>query len=99
MFPSEQNSPHFRITAPGHTYSVGTTHITPRSKKWFSGDKKKKKNLILFRYKTQINTQCCSHTFRETHSLRRTMQIVECSLLHRRAQGSLLFTKDPDQFL
>ena len=30
---------------------------------------------------------CCSHTFRETNSLRRTMQIVECSLLHRRAQG------------
>ena len=31
--------------------------------------------------------QCCSHVFRETNSLRRTMQIVECSLLHLRAQG------------
>ena len=30
---------------------------------------------------------CCSHTFQETNSLRRTMQIVECSLLHWRAQG------------
>ena len=30
---------------------------------------------------------CYSHAFRETNSLRRTMQIVECSLLHRRAQG------------
>ena len=26
------------------------------------------------------------------------MQIVECSLLHRRAQGSLLLAKDPDKF-
>ena len=26
------------------------------------------------------------------------MQIVECSLLHRRAQGSLLLAKDPNQF-
>ena len=30
---------------------------------------------------------CCSHKFWETNSLRRTMQIVEYSLLHRRAQG------------
>ena len=29
----------------------------------------------------------CSHTFLETNSLRRTMRIVECSLLHWRAQG------------
>ena len=42
---------------------------------------------------------CCSHAFWETNSLRRTMQIVECSLLHRRAQGSLLLAKDPDKFL
>ena len=27
------------------------------------------------------------------------MQIVECSLLHRRAQGSLLLAKGPDQHL
>ena len=31
--------------------------------------------------------QCCSLTFRETNSPRRTMQTMECSLLHRRAQG------------
>ena len=30
---------------------------------------------------------CYSHAFRETDSLRRTMQIVKCSLLRRRAQG------------
>ena len=29
----------------------------------------------------------CSHTFQKTNSLRRTMHIVECSLLHWRAQG------------
>ena len=27
------------------------------------------------------------------------MQIVECSLLHRRAQGRVFLAKDPDQFL
>ena len=41
---------------------------------------------------------CCSHAFSETNSLRRTMQIVECSLLHQRAQGSLLLAKDPTTF-
>ena len=30
---------------------------------------------------------CYSHAFWETNSLRRTMQIVECSLLHWRGQG------------
>ena len=30
---------------------------------------------------------CYSHAFQETNSLRRTMQIVECSLSHWRAQG------------
>ena len=40
-----------------------------------------------------------SHTFQETNSLRRTMQIVECSLLYQRAQDSLLLAKDPNQFL
>ena len=29
---------------------------------------------------------CCSHAFRETNSLRRAMQIMECSLLHQWAQ-------------
>ena len=33
--------------------------------------------------------ECCSQAFRETNSLRRTMQIMECSLLHQRAQGSV----------
>ena len=31
--------------------------------------------------------ECCSHRFQDTNSLRRTMQIVECSLLHRQAEG------------
>ena len=29
-----------------------------------------------------LRISCCSHAFRETNSLRRTVQIVECSLLH-----------------
>ena len=37
--------------------------------------------------KGKINHSWCSHVFQEANSLRRTMQIVECSLLHRRAQG------------
>ena len=41
---------------------------------------------------------CCSLAFWETNSLRRTMQIVEWSLLHRRAQGRVL-AKDPNQHL
>ena len=32
---------------------------------------------------------CCSHALQETNSLRRTMQIVEGSLLHRQAQGRI----------
>ena len=35
---------------------------------------------------------------KQTHS-EGQMQIVECGLLHRQAQGSLLSAKDPDQFL
>ena len=46
-----------------------------------------------------VQLLCCSRTFRETNSLRRTMQIVECSLLHQQVQGSLLLAKDPNQFL
>ena len=42
----------------------------------------------------------CSHMFWETKSLRMTMQIVECSLLHQGApRQSLLLAKDPNQFL
>ena len=32
-------------------------------------------------------SHCCSYAFQETNSLRRTVQIVEFSLLHQRAQG------------
>ena len=37
----------------------------------------------------------------ETNSLKRTMQVVECSLLHTAyyPRQSLLLAKDPDQFL
>ena len=31
--------------------------------------------------------ECCSHAFWETNSLRKTMQIIECRLLHQQAQG------------
>ena len=34
-----------------------------------------------------LDRHCCSSKFQETNSLRRTMQIVECRLLHRQAQG------------
>ena len=33
-----------------------------------------------------VMPSCCSHTFWVTNSLRRTMQIVECSLLYQQAQ-------------
>ena len=42
---------------------------------------------------------CRSHVFQEINSLRRTVQIVECSLLHWQAHGSLLLAKGSDQFL
>ena len=54
------------------------------------------KSSVCLPNKTQLSTsrlwiyfswQCYSHAFQETNSLRRTMQIVECSLLHQRAQG------------
>ena len=34
-----------------------------------------------------VHSCCCSHTFCETNSPRRTMQRVECSLSHRQARG------------
>ena len=34
-----------------------------------------------------MGSHCCSHVFRETNLLRRTMQIVECRFLHQWAQG------------
>ena len=43
---------------------------------------------------------CCSPAFRETNSLRRTMQIVELRFLTPAGpRQSLLLAKDPDQFL
>jgi len=43
---------------------------------------------------------CCSQTPRETNSLRRTVQIVECSLLHQQVQGRVSsLARDPDHFL
>ena len=41
----------------------------------------------------------CSHGFQETNALRRTVQMVECSLLHRRPKAESLLAKDPDYFL
>ena len=35
----------------------------------------------------KVRWHYCSHAFQETNSLRRTIQIVECSLLHWQAQG------------
>ena len=34
-----------------------------------------------------LQSHCCSHVFQKTNSLRKTMQIAECSLSHQRAQG------------
>ena len=52
------------------------------------------KNVVLIQVLSQKNIKykmkmyfCCSHEFRETNSLRRTVQIAECGLLHRRAPG------------
>ena len=44
-------------------------------------------SLCLLHWQGKQILYCCSHTFWETNSLRRTIQIVECSLSHRRAQG------------
>ena len=38
---------------------------------------------------------CCSHAFRETDSLRRTMQIVECSLSPRRPKAESPLSQGP----
>ena len=43
-------------------------------------------DLRKFILKFVLHSTVISHTFWETNSLSRTMQIVECSLLHRRAQ-------------
>ena len=64
----------------------------------FVAVKRKKKTRGVSFFFSFLRTKCCSCAFREANSLRRTMQIVECSLLHRRAQGSLLIAKDPDPF-
>ena len=38
---------------------------------------------------------CCSYAFQETNSLRRTMQIVECSLLHGRPNAEAPLSQGP----
>ena len=43
-----------------------------------------------FMVQLDVHSCCCSHTFFETNSPRRTMQTVECSLSHRWARGSPL---------
>ena len=55
--------------------------------------------LDIYLYTIYMIIYCYSHAFRGTDSLRRTMQIVKCSLLRQWAQGSLLLAKDPDQHL
>ena len=43
--------------------------------------------------------KCCSHTFQERNSLRRPMQIVECSLLHWWAQSRVSsYPRTPTSF-
>ena len=37
----------------------------------------------------------CSHAFQETNALGRTVQMVECSLLHRQAQGRVSLSQGP----
>ena len=52
---------------------------------------------ILYHWDTaEVHSSCCSHAFWETNSLRRTMQIVKCSLLHWWAQGRVSSAKNPD---
>jgi len=48
---------------------------------------------------SQILYHCCSQTPQEANSLRRTTQIVKCSLLHRRVQSSFLLARDSNQIL
>ena len=48
---------------------------------------------------SQILYHCCSQTPQEANSLRRTTQIVKCSLLHQRVQSSFLLARDSDQIL
>ena len=43
----------------------------------------------------QRNLVCYSHAFQETNSLRRTMQIVQCSLLHRRSKAESPLSQGP----
>ena len=57
----------------------GGEHISPLSLGVHKGISNKLDTILL--------SQCCSHAFQKTDSLRGTMQIVECSLLHQRSQG------------
>ena len=42
-----------------------------------------------------VHSCCCSHAFCETHSLGRTMQRVECSVLHWWPKAESPLAKDP----
>ena len=46
-----------------------------------------------------MHQKCCSHALREANSLRRTMQMVECSLLHRGPKAESPLSRGPGQFL
>ena len=48
---------------------------------------------------TERLKNCCSHVFRETDSLRRTMHIRSAVYYTSGPKKSLLLAKDPDQFL
>ena len=53
-------------------------------------------NIQLWRTSFPIWKQSCySHASQETNSLRRTMQVVEGSLLHRQAQGRVSLSQGP----
>ena len=79
--------------SPGRWYPIRLSRMKKvfqfRSLCWHSSLLGKCELMHMTAHNTLIinNIKCYSHAFRETNSLRRTMQIVECSLLHRRAQG------------
>ena len=79
----------------------------PRCQAYLRIRKVRKKQAMTFRLvsRTQASNSskesfsgpfnCYSHAFRETNSLRRTMQIVKCSLLHRRAKAEPPLSQGP----
>ena len=57
-------------------------------------------NVFVLNYKLALAIYlCCNHTFWETNSLRRIMQIVEVQFITPESpRQSLLLAKDPNQF-